>query len=82
MKKRGLILLSLIFCGFNAALAQRAPAGDVEAKVDAYVKPYLEMKAFSGSILIAREGKVVFSKGYGMANYELSVANTDRKSVV
>ena len=31
---------------------------------------------FSGSILIAREGKVLFSKGYGMANHELDVPNT------
>ena len=31
---------------------------------------------FSGSILIARDGKVLFSRGYGMANLELDVPNT------
>jgi len=31
---------------------------------------------FSGSVLIARDGKVLFSRGYGMANLELDVPNT------
>jgi CubicO group peptidase (beta-lactamase class C family) len=31
---------------------------------------------FNGSILIARDGQVVLSKGYGMANVELEVPNT------
>ena len=31
---------------------------------------------FSGSILVARDGKPIITKSYGMANYELGVANT------
>ena len=31
---------------------------------------------FSGSVLIARDGKVLFSRGYGMANLEQDVPNT------
>jgi CubicO group peptidase (beta-lactamase class C family) len=55
------------------------PAGnDLAAKVRAYVEPYLEMKAFSGAILIAKQGKVILDEGFGMANYELSVPNTPR----
>jgi CubicO group peptidase (beta-lactamase class C family) len=53
-----------------------AQSMSVEAKVDSYVKPYLEAKSFSGAILIARGGKIVLSKGYGMANYELDAPNT------
>jgi CubicO group peptidase (beta-lactamase class C family) len=48
----------------------------MEAQVDAYIKPYLELKAFNGAVLIARKGKVLLSKGYGMANYELDAPNT------
>ncbi|MDQ2922597.1 MAG: serine hydrolase [Acidobacteriota bacterium] len=48
------------------------------ARVDAYIKPYLEMAAFSGAILIAKGGEVLVSKGYGMANYELSLPNTPK----
>jgi CubicO group peptidase (beta-lactamase class C family) len=32
-------------------------------------------KRFIGSVLVARDGKVVFRKGYGMANVELDVPN-------
>jgi CubicO group peptidase (beta-lactamase class C family) len=30
---------------------------------------------FSGSVIIARDGKAIFAKSYGMANYELDVPN-------
>jgi CubicO group peptidase (beta-lactamase class C family) len=43
---------------------------------DAYVEPYLNMGVYSGAILLAKDGEVLLSKGYGMANYELDVSNT------
>jgi CubicO group peptidase (beta-lactamase class C family) len=48
---------------------------DIEARVDAYIEPYIDAGGFSGAILLAKEGKVVLKKGYGMANYELDVPN-------
>jgi CubicO group peptidase (beta-lactamase class C family) len=60
-----------------AQTASPASAGKrLETQVDAYVKPYLDVAGFNGSVLIAKSGKVLLSKGYGMANYELSVPNT------
>jgi CubicO group peptidase (beta-lactamase class C family) len=56
--------------------SQQEKTKSIEAEVDAYVKPYLEMGGFSGSILIAKGGKILLKKGYGMANYELGVPNT------
>jgi CubicO group peptidase (beta-lactamase class C family) len=81
--KRLFCLLLLSFLALTAPAAGQTGAGarregtkNIEAEVDAYVKPYLEMGGFSGSILIARGGKVLLKKGYGMANYELGVPNT------
>ncbi|MFH1940981.1 MAG: serine hydrolase domain-containing protein [bacterium] len=51
---------------------------DIEAKVDAYVKPYIDAGGFGGSILIARGDKILLSKGYGMANVEFSVPNSPK----
>ena len=53
-----------------AAAAAPAPPGarDVASRVDAYLKPYLEMQAFSGTVLVARRGKVLVSRGYGFAD--------------
>ena len=48
----------------------------LETQVNAYVKPYLDVGGFDGSVLIAKKGKVLLSKGYGMANYELGVPNS------
>lgn len=67
----------------QAALSsnQTVPSGSRAAlsssqKIDDYMKKYEEKGLFSGSILVARGGKVIISKGYGMADYEFGVPNT------
>jgi CubicO group peptidase (beta-lactamase class C family) len=72
------LLVSCSLCEPAQSKSLSADGAKLEAKVDAYVKPYLDMKVFSGAILIARHGKILLSKGYGMANYELDVANTPK----
>ena len=67
------VMLILASC---ACAASSATDPALEAKVDAYLAPYLQSHNFSGSVLIARDGKVLLSKAYGMANYELDVPNT------
>ena len=72
------LLLSLFISPVAIAEEPIAVDGSLAAKVDAYVKPYVESNNFSGSLLIAKAGKIVLSRGYGMANYELSVPNSAR----
>ena len=50
----------------------------LQKKVDEYINAYVEMGKFSGSILIAQNGKILVKKGYGMANYEHDIPNTSR----
>lgn len=45
------------------------------AKVERYIRPYVESQNFSGSILISSKGKTLFSKAYGFSNLELKVPN-------
>ena len=74
MQKRVLTILhsALLICVLSlAALAQ-----DLAPKADEIINAYVKQSQFSGSVLIAKGGKVILSKGYGMANYELEVANT------
>jgi len=40
------------------------------------VQPYVDAQMFMGSVLVAKNGKVIFSKSYGMANLEWSVPNS------
>jgi CubicO group peptidase (beta-lactamase class C family) len=65
-------------CLLLAASAARSPAQtpDTAARIDEYLTGLAKQNRFSGSILAARDGKVVLSKGYGMANLEHDVPNT------
>lgn len=64
-----LMILALAFCSF--AFAQ-----DVRPKLDEYLSEITKQGRFTGSVLVARDGKVIFSKGYGLANAEFDVPNT------
>jgi D-alanyl-D-alanine carboxypeptidase len=55
----------------NAALD---PA--VNAKIDDYMQAQMRASAFSGTILVARNGTPLVSKGYGFANAEWQIANS------
>lgn len=57
--------------------ASSAPtAQQVAAKVDEYMNAAVKADGFTGSILVARDGATLASKGYGLANIELNVPNT------
>ncbi len=47
----------------------------IAAKIDEYMNAAVKFGQFTGSILVVRDGRPIISKGYGMANYELSVPN-------
>jgi CubicO group peptidase (beta-lactamase class C family) len=53
-----------------------ARAQQLATEVDNYMSAAVRAGNFSGSVLIARDGKVLVSRGYGKANLELGVANT------
>lgn len=63
------ILLSFVISGH--ALAQ-----DVTPKLDEYMNALVSQGRFTGSVLVARDGKIIFSKGYGQANSEWDIPNT------
>jgi CubicO group peptidase (beta-lactamase class C family) len=68
-----MLRLLALFC-----LCSLVPAQDIAEKVDEYIQAHMKMGQFNGSVLVARDGKVLVSKGYGMANIELEVPNTPR----
>jgi CubicO group peptidase (beta-lactamase class C family) len=51
-------------------------AQSVDSRFDEYMNAMVRLGRFNGYVLIARDGKAVFSKGYGMANFEYDVPNT------
>lgn len=79
---RLMLTAALVFCLLLPAAAQKQPAqptlhtNSISQTVDRYLQPYVAGKNFTGVVLIAKGGKVLLNKGYGLADYELNVPNT------
>ena len=84
MKEVAKPLLIVVLILMNAVLAVTCKrdiavtSSEFEAKVDAYVLPFVKAAGFSGTILIAKRAEVLLNKGYGMANCEWDIPNTPR----
>jgi CubicO group peptidase (beta-lactamase class C family) len=50
----------------------------LEARFDEYLSAMAKLGRFNGYVLVARDGKRLFGKGYGMANFEDEVPNTSQ----
>lgn len=60
-----------------ATLMMSAPsvlAQDVD-RIDRVIQNSVEQGEFSGSVLVARDGQILFDRGYGSANREWNIAN-------
>ncbi len=53
-----------------------ASGQSIQEKADQYLSTWARQGRFSGTVLLAKDGKILLRKGYGMANYELGVPNT------
>jgi CubicO group peptidase (beta-lactamase class C family) len=65
-----------VFLALTGILLPLALAAQDTARMDAVVRSYVDGKTFMGSVLVARDGEVLFSKGYGYANLEWEIPNT------
>lgn len=46
------------------------------SRMDQIVQSYVSARTFMGTVLVARGGEILFSKGYGMANLEWDIPNS------
>jgi CubicO group peptidase (beta-lactamase class C family) len=51
-------------------------AQELESKMDEYLAPLVSSGDFYGTVLFAKDGKIVLVKGYGFANIEHRIKNT------
>jgi CubicO group peptidase (beta-lactamase class C family) len=51
-------------------------AQTIADRMQRVVQPYVDAQMFMGSILAAKDGKVIFSRSYGMADLEWNVPNS------
>ena len=74
---RTALLLAILLGPFlRPALAAAGSASDsLRIQIERIVAPYVSLGDFSGAILVAERGQVLFSGGFGMADFELGVPN-------
>jgi CubicO group peptidase (beta-lactamase class C family) len=70
------LLASIVLAAGLLTAGGRAAVRNSSVLMDAYLTAAHKIDWFSGSVLVARGGKIILTKGYGMANYELGVPNT------
>src|SRR4029450_321545 len=71
------VLPATIFCLYGGtALAQLPASQELGNRVDAIAKQLLSRHTAGVSVAVARDGRVILARGYGMANVEHSVAVT------
>ena len=59
-----------------AVLVSAASAQAPSDRLKQVVQPYADAQMFMGSVLVAKNGKIIFSQSYGMADLEWSVPNS------
>lgn len=61
---------------FFLLLSSTVSAQKTDSRFDEYMNRAVKLGRFNGYVLVARDGKTIFGKGYGMANFEEDVPNT------
>lgn len=71
-------LVGVLLLAASAAAGQTAPPSnqDLARQIAEYVRPLQDAGELSGTLLVARDGTVVYEQAFGMASYELAVPNT------
>lgn len=68
----GCAMILLALQGYAAAQSQSQKA----AKIDEVMTMANKYRLFNGSVLVAENGKVIYKKGFGLANMEWNIPNT------
>jgi len=71
---RNLVIFTLLLSLFVSLASVQA--AKLDKQLDDYLKAAHEVWKFHGAALVAKDGKVILKKGYGMANIGLGVPNS------
>lgn len=69
-------LLNFLFSLILLLLVHVAQSQTFQQQADSYLSDLVKQGKFSGAVLVAQQGKILFSKGYGFAHKEARIQNT------
>ena len=73
--KPGRWIVLCIVAAVTSAAAGLDSTGEAREAIGRYLERWHETGRFNGSVLIARQGEVIFQHGYGLANREWGIPN-------
>jgi CubicO group peptidase (beta-lactamase class C family) len=76
MEKKRLICVPLFLSLVSVGCVFAWDSPSLPSRIDDLVSDYVARHHFMGSILVADNGKVVFAKGYGLADVDRNIPNT------
>lgn len=47
-----------------------------EQKIDEYIRPYTDTKNFNGTVLVAKNNRIIYHKAFGLADQDFNIPNT------
>lgn len=71
MRKLFFIFFIICIFGFQCSFSQ----DEISQRIDDMMTKYTEMSLFSGTVLVAKDGKIIFEKAYGYADVENKIPN-------
>lgn len=69
---------TLIFLMVSLVQSMPDQGVDYAQKADQYVQQEFDAGRFAGSVIVAKSNRIVFMKGYGLANREHNIANSPK----
>lgn len=73
MKRTAFVLVLALGLGLTGLSAPRA---DIAPEIDKVMARFVELEHFSGAVLVARNGRVLYAKAFGQANKDHGLPNT------
>jgi CubicO group peptidase (beta-lactamase class C family) len=74
--KKLILLILLLTLLWQIPSASAADTPDNAAKIDKLMSQYADCCSFTGAVLVSEHDRVIFKKGYGLANREWNIPNT------
>jgi len=68
--------LTIIMCILNTLLLPTSFAKEKFNEINNFIQGFHDIKQFNGNVLVAQNGKVIFEKSFGYANFEWDLKNT------
>lgn len=74
---RKLLALAACLCALGPALSPPVAAAQTPKaqEIDNYIKPFADANQFSGVVLAAQDGRVIYEKAFGFANADFKIPN-------